>query len=492
MNVRLLFADRSFDTSAPLPFGTKDLIFDLELESLFSAMAADDPVIDRAVRSALLHPLTDLDVILYRQRVLKDCLEHPAAVRQLYEITCEALKGRSQGDWWDSSDYAPGIFSTAVEMLTGYLDHLRHLREAADKNSRDFHSEGFTQLFTTLQEQLDNAFLKEAGKLLDDLQFRDGIVVGMRLGPDSRTQDYTLLRQNPQKFWLKWKLAPSYTPGPRDYNAIKDLNNRRDRAMTTSVNVMVGAAGHITDFLDALRSELAVYVGALNLHEKLQKKQVPLCIPVFPGTGKLQRSFRDLRDMSLALTVNDTIGNQMDTADKLLYIITGANQGGKTTFLRSLGQNQLMAQAGLFVAAEHYSCHICTGLFTHFRREEDDQMHSGKLDEELQRMDQIIPHLTPGSLVLFNESFASTNEREGSELCRQIAQALMEHNIETMFVTHLFAFANHYYNTHPDCAVFLRAQRCTDGSRTFELEEGKPLQTAFGQDLYRKIWGPNA
>ncbi len=490
MNVRLLFKDRSLDTSAPLPFGADDLAFDLELEPVFAAMANGDPVIARAARAALLQPLHDRDAILYRQRTFQECLAHPAEVRELYSIACEALQGRKLNDLWDSSEYAPSIFATAVELLSSYLVFLRRLRDTADRCSRNFSAEGFTELFKTLREQIDNTFLKEAAKLLDDLQFKDGLVVGMRLGADSRTCDYTLLRQNPQKAWLKWKLAPSYTPGARDYGAIRDLNNRRDRAMASSVNVLANAAGHITDFFNTLREELAVYVGALNLHEKLGAKGVPLCLPEFCEAGKLNRTFCDLRDISLSLSIDHpAIGNQLNAQNKQLYIITGANQGGKTTFLRSLGQSQLMAQAGLFVAAKSYCCPICEGLFTHFGREEDNNMHSGKLDEELRRMDQIVPHLKPGALILFNESFASTNEREGSELCYQIAQALTEHGMEAFFVTHLFAFSQRCYREVPEKSVFLRAQRLTDGSRTFELEEGQPLQTAFGQDLYHKMWG---
>lgn len=490
MDVRLLFKDRSLDTSAPLPFGAEDLAFDLELETVFSAMAEGDPIIARAVRTTVLQPLTDREAILYRQRTFKDCLAHPAEVRELYSVACEALRGRKPDDLWDSSDYAPSIFATAVEILGGYLGSLRRLRDTAERCSRSFSAEGFTELFKTLHDQIDNAFLKEAAKLLEDLQFKDGIVVGMRLGADSRTCDYTLLRQNPQKAWLKWKLAPSYTPGARDYGAIRDLNNRRDRAMASSVNVLADAAGHITDFLNTLREELAVYVGALNLYETLKTKGVPLCMPEFCAAGVHNRSFYDLRDMSLCLSIDQpAIGNRLNAENKLLYLITGANQGGKTTFLRSLGQSQLMAQAGLFVAAQSDLCPICSGLFTHFGREEDNNMHSGKLDEELSRMDQIVPHLSSDALVLFNESFASTNEREGSELCYQIAQALTEHGIEAFFVTHLFAFSQRCYREVPEKSVFLRAQRLTDGSRTFELEEGQPLQTAFGQDLYHKMWG---
>ena len=97
--------------------------------------------------------------------------------------------------------------------------------------------------------------------------------------------------------------------------------------------------------------------------------------------------------------------------------LTGANQGGKSTFLRSIGLSQLMMQAGMFVPANSFSANICNRLFTHYRREEDVTMKSGKLDEELSRMSEIVHDLTTDSLLLFNEFLAATTlSRPGREL----------------------------------------------------------------------------
>ena len=82
-----------------------------------------------------------------------------------------------------------------------------------------------------------------------------------------------------------------------------------------------------------------------------------------------------------------------------------------------------MMQSGMFVAAESFSANICCGIFAYYRREEYSGIGSGKLDEEVGRMSNIVDHLTPNSLSLFNESFAATNEREGSEIARQIISA---------------------------------------------------------------------
>jgi len=76
---------------------------------------------------------------------------------------------------------------------------------------------------------------------------------------------------------------------------------------------------------------------------------------------------------------------------------------------------------------------LCGGIFTHYKREEDTSMRSGKLDEELSRMSSIVDKMTPTSILLLNESFASTNEREGSEIARQLVQALLETGINPSY-----------------------------------------------------------
>ena len=96
--------------------------------------------------------------------------------------------------------------------------------------------------------------------------------------------------------------------------------------------------------------------------------------------------------------------------------------------------------------------------------------------------------IAPGCVLLFNESFASTNEREGSEIARQIVRALLQTGVTIFYVTHMFDLADGFYREKSESFLFLRAERLDDGTRTFRLLEGKPLPTSFGKDLYRQIF----
>ena len=182
------------------------------------------------------------------------------------------------------------------------------------------------------------------------------------------------------------------------------------------------------------------------------------------------------------------MGNDVDADGSSLVMITGANEGGKSTFLRSVGVAHLMMQSGMFVPASFFTTNASTGVSTHFKRAEDATMTSGKLDEELARMSRIADRVGPGALLLCNESFASTNEREGSEIARQVVLAATESGVKGLFVTHLYDLAHSLYRGRGGTQLFLRAERRPDGQRTFRMVVGEPLPTSYGADSYRRVF----
>jgi DNA mismatch repair ATPase MutS len=148
-----------------------------------------------------------------------------------------------------------------------------------------------------------------------------------------------------------------------------------------------------------------------------------------------------------------------------------------------------MMQSGMFVGADSFRANVCSGVHTHYKREEDLTMEGGKLDEELRRMSVLVDRITPHATVLCNESFASTNEREGSEIARQIVRAMLARQIKVLYVTHMYDLAHSLHAQQLDSTLFLRAGREPDGRRTFKLLEGEPLATSYGEDSYRRVFG---
>ena len=90
--------------------------------------------------------------------------------------------------------------------------------------------------------------------------------------------------------------------------------------------------------------------------------------------------------------------------------------------------------------------------------------------------------------MLLNESFAATDEREGSEIAGQVVRGLVESGVRVMFVTHLYTFAQGAFAARAPDALFLRAERRPDGERTFKLIEAGPTDTSHAEDLYREVF----
>lgn len=496
MKVFLMHRNRDFDLQQALPWNEQVLTQDLELNTLFNAMARGDKFLFDVARKAVLFGLDDLNTIRYRQDILKDCLKNPSIVRDMYAIAVESLDTKKKRWYGIFSNYPSAILHSSIEMMQMFVGLLKRLRHIADAHAHQCESEGFTTLFAMLKQELSDEYFATVQNHLRELEFRSGVLIGAKLGQGNEGEDYVLRKpHDPQQGWVQRIFAPrapAYTfyIHPRDESGARALSELQDRGINLVANALAQSVDHVLSFFTMLQAELAFYVGCLNLHEQLASMGEPISFPVPVASGERRHSFRGLYDVGLALTMKQkVVGNDVNADQKDLVLITGANQGGKSTFLRSIGVAQLMMQCGMFVAAESFCANLCAGLFTHYKREEDVSMTSGKLDEELSRMSGIVDRITSNAMVLFNESFAATTEREGSEIARQIVRALLYKRIKVFFVTHLYTFAHGFYDKKMDNAIFLRAERRADGTRTFKLIEGEPLETSYGVDVYHEIFG---
>jgi predicted ATPase len=482
------------DLKGILPWNEEQLRQDLGLDVIFNAMAQGDQFIFDVVMVAMLQSLTDLNTIGYRQHAYIDCHKNAQVIKNIYQITIDAIEGERKHYWFGR--YPSGLLSRAIEVLQIFVGALKRLRHLADRHAGEFESEAFSRLLSMLRTELSDEYFAEIEQHLARLKFRSGVLVSARLGKANKAPGYVLRKPHQDnRSWLTRLLSehpPSYSfqLAPRDEAGYRALSDLHDRGVNLAANALAQSTDHILSFFQMLRTELAFYIGCLKLHEHLAKIDEPICLPVPARAGDRLMSSSELHDVSLALTVGrKVVGNDLKANGKNIVIVTGANTGGKSTFLRSVGVAQLMMQAGMFVSAQSYKAEVCDGILTHYKREEDTAMESGKWDEELKRMSVIVDRIGSNSLILFNESFASTNEREGSEIASHIVDALLDQGVKMVFVTHLYHFASNVFFARGRDVVFLRAERRTDGSRSFKLIEAEPLQTSYGVDLYNSIFG---
>jgi hypothetical protein len=508
MKARLLYRDRDFDRNSPLPWNEAVLVADLELATLFEGMAQGDAVVSAVVRTVILNSFdTDIDTIRYRQEVLRDCLDNADVVRDMYAIVTAATQKEADGGRSSLSRNPDWVLRWATATIDAYLGTLERLRRLAEAHRRSFTSKGMGGLLSSLIAELDADYCAAVRSHLGRLKFRDGMLLAAAPGRGNKSGDYVLLEPPIRDSagwaarlpWLERLVerlsrqrpdASGFTIDAFDENGVKALASLRNQGLALVAGALGESVEHIRNFLKGLATELAFYVGCINLQERLRHIGMPICVPMPAPPEERRLAFEGLCEPALALTLGrGVVGNDAQADGKELILITGANQGGKSTFLRSVGLAQLMMQNGMFVTAEAFCASLVDGLATHFRREEVAGMDGGRLDDELARMSDIVDHVTPHMMIMLNESFAATNEREGSEIARQILSPLLKRRLRMLTVTHFYDLAQSYADASGEAVLFLRAERSDDGSRSFRMVEGGPLRTGYGEDLYREIFG---
>lgn len=509
MKAFLLYKSRDFDLQRALPPNEQRLVQDLELDTLFDAMSGGDKFVRDVVRKAVLTgPSETVETVRYRQAALIDCLENDDLIREMYSLSIEAIE-KEKKVWGAWRDYPSQLLHRSVTVVQLFVEYLKRLRRIADKNKSKFKSEAFSTFFAMLGRELDDEYFAIVNDTLSRLQFRSGVLVSAEFGASLKGSHYVIRRPKYEpgnwleRLWdrfleiCRWlqRLFGKAPAGyhlflaPQDEAGAQAMSELRDRGLGRAADALAQSAEHILNFFDMMRVELAFYIGCANLHQQLDDIGQHVCFPTPAPAGSVSFSCNDLYDVCLALSKKGSVvGNDVTADNKKLIVITGANTGGKSTFLRSVGLAQLMLQCGVFVPAAMFRSSLVDGVFTHYKREEDTTMKSGKFDEELARMNELVTELTPHAMILFNESFAATNEREGSEVARQIVSALLEKELRLLYVTHLYEFAHGVSEEEKERAMFLRADRREDGQRTFKLISGEPLRTSFGEDLYRQIF----
>ena len=174
--------------------------------------------------------------------------------------------------------------------------------------------------------------------------------------------------------------------------------------------------------------EVQVYLAYLELVERLCQKGLEFCYPRVSARSK-EIAADDAFDLALANKLVSDRGTVVCNNLRLegkerIFVVTGPNNGGKTTFARMFGQLHFLAGLGLLVPARTAHLFLPDRVYTHFEKEEDIETLRGKFDDELVRVHEILSHATSNSVIVMNESFGSTTLNDalfvGGEVIRRI------------------------------------------------------------------------
>lgn len=469
-----------------------DVMKDLGLEILVTKMVAGNKFMYDCIKPILMDMQQDKETILYRQEVLKDVLENEEASKEIFS-QINALDSEIKTHYMGILEKsASAVVSSSNYLMELCLNKLMDLYSKIMEVKGQYSSKGMVRFLDEFCNKFNPKYILKVQDTLSYLRFEEGILLQASLSKSLDPCDVSLTKYEKKlSEKMKIKFSKKVEIKAMDEAANKEFIRLTDLAVEEIYQTMYKVCNSMIRFIHSFRMEFGFYVSACNLYHALKVKGLPICYPSI-STNKNTLGFKNLCDVSLGLaTKQSIIGNDLDSTRNQICMITGANQGGKSTFLRSLGQNYILAQCGLFVGAEQLELCPIDGIYTHFNRQEDSSMQSGKLDEELKRMNTIVNIIKPNSLILFNESFSSTNEREGTKIAYDIINALVESEIKVFFVTHMYELSNTIYNKYKDTAVFLFAARFDDGTRDYHLRKELPQKSSYAMDLYNNLFVNN-
>lgn len=413
---------------------------DLNLDQVIAAVVAkrDEDVL----RPIFYSTYRNEEIIRYRQAIFVD-LERPEMFR-IFPAFCDAMRMvRANLAYADKISYtrhrhmvmlrAVGLYCDAVTSLLRSLQSCTP-RSAGLKNLQVY-LDGYTG---------SNAFASLATETRDVRGILGKISYGMLFRGDKVTvrayasePDYTVTILDRFARFRETRIDPPAPPGPKDDFSLNHIEEGIlefvarlfPKQFRLLEDYVARQSGFIDDVVATFDREIGFFVAYLAFIDPLKQAGLPFCHPEVSASDKGTKVSACF-DLALAAKLVRENGSVVCndfylTGAERLLVVSGPNQGGKTTFARMFGQLHFLAGLGCPVPGTHAHLFLPDQVFTHFEREEDITNLRGKLEDELVRLHQSCQAMTSGSVVVLNEIFNSTSLDDQVFLSTEVLQKIL-------------------------------------------------------------------
>ena len=273
---------------------------------------------------------------------------------------------------------------------------------------------------------------------------------------------------------------------------VSDIMRRTCNEIKSTLKRYVNISGYS---LTSMMPEIIFYIRWAELVDKITATGMPMKKAEILPTAQRELHFKDIYNLKLAINKVkgdpiDIITNDIDFDDRYrIFILTGPNRGGKTIFTQAVGLSMLLAQWGVYVPASAAQISPCDNIFTHFPADENDTVDLGRLGEESQRLSAIFEMATRNSLLLLNESLATTSVAEGLFIAMDVVKAMRYLGCYAVFNTHMHELArslDELNSVDGDSRVESLVTGVHDGQRSFKVAIIPPQGTSYAKDIALK------
>lgn len=469
-----------------------ETIRDLALEALVVGMCPYSLHQD-AVRIVLYHLCQDPAALTYRQVILQDLLRQPAlaeAFQALLPLLDELMLFSHPAFAGETALHEVIQRAGELQLL---VECVNHLSAAFNAVEGELESAGLRRLQGAIAQYINEKDFQQVSQalpgILSGLRACMSITVGVNLDERLQPEEAVLLAVNAERFSessllerLLGKSAaggkgiapihglpvisetskmitggmplggPSRRAEPLMVPLFRDLSNVLEKTTRPVAQELKRYVHLNSQFLKELHPEIIFYGQAVGLWRKLQGLGLPVCLPEIAPTEERVCEIDENYNLQLALHLSNQQAEQ-SLAGKVIpnavmlgeggriVILTGPNQGGKTTYMQAVGQAQVLAQAGLFVPGRRARISPVDAIYTHYPVEERLELGTGRFGDEARRIRAIFEQAGRESLVLLNESLSTTNLGESLYLAQDLVRALRRIGLRAIFTTHLHELA---------------------------------------------------
>lgn len=235
-----------------------------------------------------------------------------------------------------------------------------------------------------------------------------------------------------------------------------------------------------------LYKQMQFYISYVNFLKSAINNGISICKPQFDE----QMYYADecfspsliTKRMENNKSLDSVIANNIRLPKGKMFLLSGPNQGGKTFYLKSVGQTAYLAKCGCFVLAKTCIVPFYDNICTHFMQTE--VLGKGRLIEEIERIELSLLKITSNTLMLLNESFTSTRRKDGVQISLHYIKKFNESGCTVGFVSHYYEIPELYKNS--DMIIPLSCGIDNKGKRTYKVSETLGTGLAYAKDIAYK------